>query len=314
MAYTYLNDNQGMPYPFFGYGSLPFPMSVVTGLSLCIRSNDTSMKPVYASSVVITETTVQIAVCRKGDNDNFAELLGIFYANTDGYYTYVPTVGNLDPVYEDQTISPQMLRFVYADLSPVQDISMNGEDVTHTVDMDDVVEHIQMFYSYVRNNIPIILGRYPSYGHIQLGSIPKEAIGSYIGEFYLDPSCVVYMPDDVCGENVAYTVNGLSKPLTQAFTIGCTGLLTLSVEGETVTVGTSYESDTVDLVDVDYTARDKVEFINGTTIYANSANPKPSLELVGMEEASFVPVLLTPTTIVVEVESGTAFPNCYGAT
>ena len=323
MLYTYLNDNQGMPYPFYGHGSLPFPMSVITGISLCIRSEDAAVNPVYASSIVITENTVRLAICKKSAEGE-AVLLGIFYANTDGYYTYIPTMYAGDAVYENQTFGDDVLRYVYADFAPITEQTTEGIATTYMTYMNDVIEHIQVFYSYVRGNLHTILGRSASYGHIQLGTIPKEAVGSYIGEFYLDPSCVLYIPNDVSGHHTAYTINTVTQPVRQTFTIGCTGLLTVSVDAGTARISTVYDADDAELVKLDFETRNRVEFINGTTI---SSSEPPNEELTDLEKDKYIHPRLniqnldtlatwrvahvTDTAITLEIDGNTSFPNCY---
>jgi len=311
MLYTYLNDNQGMPYPFYGGCVLPFPMSVITGLGICIQADGDSAVPLFAGSVVIDATSVRMAICRRLSNDAI-ELVGMFYGNTDGFYTYIPSYIS-DAVYEDQTITPQMLRFVYADYAPVQGSTVSGDSVIYNTELDDIIENMQVFYSFVQANVGTVLGRIASTGFIQLGSIPEAAIGSYFGEFYIDPSCITYMPDAVYGYHTAYIVSGDTYPARQSIDIRASGLLTLSVNGSTATFGTTADANEADLVELENSTRSRISFINGYTISATATDKYPTLTLPDYgDQIKWTVLKNTDKTLILEVEGTTTFPSCYG--
>ena len=345
MLATYLNDNQAMPYPFYGYGSLPFPMSVITGLGICINTNTTpgvSVNALFASSVVITEDAVRVAICRKTVNEDSIELIGMFYANKAGYYTYIPSFVN-DAVYEDQTITPHMLRFVYSDYAPVVEDTtteapipenqMDWDDHTHTIELDAIIEDMQVFYSYVRANVGALPGQIESTGYIQLGSIPESAVGAYTGEFYLDPSCCTYMPDTVYGHHAAYTINKDTYAVGRSLDIMTSGLLTVHIDGTTATFGTTPDADASPLVQLDMAEKKHVTSVKGYTVHATAENPYPVVYITGQTQGDkpvihFEPVVgvlsndtiigggtaaVPDTAVVVAIVGTTAFPNCYGS-
>lgn len=328
MLNTYLNDNQGMPYPFYGVGSLPFPMSVITGLSLCLRSENAANNPLFAKSVVITADSVRMAICRFIGNTDGIELIGMFYANTDGFYTYIPSYIS-DAVYEDQTITPQMLRFVYADYAPIQGSTVSGNETIYNTELDAIIEDMQVFYSYVQANVGTVLSQITSYGHIQLGTIPESAIGTYLGTFYLDPSCVTYMSDAVYGYHTAYSVGYDTYPMNHAFEIRTSGLLTLTVDGSTAYVGVTADYDEAPLMDLGFSTRNIISFINGYTVSALPSNPYPCINFIDLDDKVKWTVISGHTVtgtlvsggtdtyvpndpLIIEVEGTSEFPNCYG--
>lgn len=311
MLYTYLNDNQGMAYPFYGGSALPFPMSVITGLGICIQADGDSAAPLFASSVVIAADSVRLAICRKLNNGNI-ELIGMFYGNTDGFYTYIPSYIS-DAVYEDQTITPQMLRFVYADYAPVQGSTVTEDSVIYNTELDNIIENMQVFYSFIQANVGTVLGRVASTGFIQLGSIPETAVGAYFGEFYIDPTCVTYMPDSVYGYHTAYIVNGDTYPSRQFIDIRVSGLLTLDVVGSTATFNTTTDANAADLVEFEVSTRSRISLINGYTVSATGTDKYPTLTLPDYGDKIKWKVLKnTDTALVLEIEGTTTFPNCYG--
>lgn len=312
MLNTYLNDNQNMSYPFYGNGSLPFAMSVITGLSICLQTEATVHQPLFVSSIVIDKDSVRLAVCRcVSDTDDTKELVGMFYANLAGYYTYIPSYIS-DAVYEDQTITPEMLRFVFADYSPNQATEVVSGGTTYTTEMDDIIENMQVFYSYVQANVGTILGKVTSHGHIQLGSIPEAAIGSYFGEFYLDPSCVTYMPDSVYGYHAAYTVNQDTYPAKQTVEIAVSGLLTTSDNGDTVVIDTTYDADEADLVDLEFSTRSRISRVNGYEIKATRDVPKPYLRFNDLDDKVKWTAKRLDSAVIIELNGTDDFPNCYG--
>lgn len=316
MLNTYLNDNQGMAYPFYGGGSLPFPMSVITGLSICIQDDADTHQPLYVGSVMIDATSVRLAILRHlsdDPDDSAAELIGMFYANMDGFYTYIPSYLT-DAVYEDQTITPQMLRFVYADYAPVQGSTVSGDSVIYNTELDDIIENMQVFYSFVQANVGVILGKTTSHGHIQLGAIPESAIGSYFGEFYLDPSCVVYMPDSVYGYHSAYKVNNDTYAATQAIELRASGLLTLSVNGSTVAFDTVLGANESDLIDFEFSTRSRITGLNGHSIEAIDYEGQyyPEITFKDNYMISWRCVAETSDNLIIGVNGNDTFPNCYG--
>ena len=314
MLNTFVDDNQGMAYPFFGSGALPFPMAVITGIGVCINAGDTdtpyTSEALYVSDVVITEKTVQLSVCRHISGGNGTELVGVFYANTNGYYVYVPSSQLNDEVFEDQTIEPKMLRFVYA-TAP----DMSEEDLTQ------MTRDLQVFYSYVKENSYDTPGTLHSCGYIQLGTIPPEAVGSYKGEFYLDPSCVSYMPDAVFGKHKTYRVNSSLYVAPQCFTIATRGVLDISVTAGTAAFSVSEEAKDLQFTDLGFETRDIVSFIQGYTVAASEMHPYPVLHLTGqtIADAGVIDFAFvsgpavgdnSSDAVVIEITGTSIFPNC----
>ena len=273
MLDTYLNDNQGMAYPFYGVqGSLPFSDAVVTGLGVCISESDTEQTAqtaaVYVADINITESTVQLTLCR--DLSNYVELVGLITASVDGYYTYVQGYQINDEVFEDQTISPQMLRFVYA--TPAELTEAQVEEMTSS---------LQVFYQYVKANAYATPGTLHSTGYLQLGTIPEESIGTYKGKFYLDPSCVTYMPNAVYGKHKTFRVNSGLYPAEQCLAIATAGVLTLSVNGSTACFGLTDNLDDMQFVDLGIDTIDMVTALNGTAVAGSETNKYPIVHLTG---------------------------------
>lgn len=314
MLNTYLNDNQNMPYPFYGNGSLPFAMSVITGLSICLQTESTVHQPLFVSSIVIDKSSVMLAVCRHvSDTDDTEELIGMFYANLAGYYTYIPSYIS-DAVYRDQTITSEMSHFVYADHSSNQTEEVIIGGTTYTNETDDIIENMQVFYNYVQANVGTGLGKVTSHGHIQLGSIPEAAIGSYFGEFYLDPSCVTYMPDSVYGYHTDYTVNQDTYPAKQTVEIALSGLLTTSDNGDTVVIDTTYDADEADLVELEFSTRSRISRVNGYEIKATRDVPRPYLRFNDLDDKAKWTAIYpdSSSAVIIELNGTDAFPNCYG--
>lgn len=310
MLNTYLNDNQSMPYPFYGLGSLPFAMSVITGMGLCIKTSSDDdpetqgINRLFASNVQISKDSVNVAICRKNSLEGF-ELIGMFYARTDGYYMYLPGYAEWqdDAVYEDQTIEPQMLRWVYhGDVDAYNEMIDNDQYVP--------VFNLQTFYSYIASSGDTALSSVMSTGYIQLGSIPEAAIGNYSGEFYLDPSCVTYMPETVYRGYDKYTIGSTEYKAGQRIDLSANGLLRFAVEGGTVFAAETTDADKEQLVELTFEGREQVTGLRGYPIAGTTANPYPTLTLKG--DGNLIRFNVTHQTdpVVIEVIGTTAFPNC----
>jgi len=326
MLYTYLNDNQNMPYPFYGLGSLPFPMSVITGMGLCIKIPDNEeingTNRIYASNVQITTTSVNVAICRETTLGQ-PELLGMFYATTDGYYVYIPGYADYvdDAVYEDYW-TPETLRYVYY---------RNNEEVTDDTTTEETnsflpIYELQVFYAYVVSTTAPNLSWTASTGYIQLGHIPESAVGSYTGKFYLDPSCVTYMPASVYGYHTKMLVKSTEFNTKQKIAISANGLLRLQRDGNNIGIYETLDANDANLVEIPFVYRQQITAINGYTVEGNTENPYPILNITGQPgivdfECSGSTDLrcfiegstVTPSTdpVIIEVIGTNDFPNCY---
>ena len=300
-----------MAYPFFGDRAIPFPTSCITGLGLCIQQDDQalSVEYLFASNVIINSDSVWMSICRKvriEDSDNYAsQLLGLFYANTSGYYIYIPSYV-LDAVYEngDMIVSPEPLRLVYSLFS----------DGVSEEEAEAMVADMQVFYSYIKEDASIINIENRGCGYLLLGTIPENAIGTYAGEFYLDPRCVTYMPDDVLNYHQTYEVDKIGSNASQVFAFNTAGMLGTRIEGTTVSFyrNTAGLEDTPDLVNIQNAYKNRVTGINGYQLGGGTA-AMPELLI----ESNLETVVLTGTSIgtsiIITVDGGETFAPCKGA-
>lgn len=150
-------------------------------------------------------------------------------------------------------------------------------------------------------------------GFLILGTIPETSIGQYNGKYNLDPSCVTYMPTNRYGYYKEVQLQGTRYPIGQTLSIDCNGLL--AITGGTIH-GTE-ESDTQDLFAfterVGYDTR--VTDINGIdTLFDGTTG---TLVLSGGSsidvavQQGFGAYQDNDSVMVVSINGGTAFPNCY---
>lgn len=304
MLHTYLNNNQNMAYPFFGDTALPFPMSCITGLGLCLvqEEGQQDTNSFFASDVVITQNAVWISICRRtGDATG---VIGLMYANTDGYYTYIPS-WVLDAVYEDESMLPKELRYVYAAWQ---------EDFDPSV-VAILTSDMQVFYSYVKYGSGITAERRKGCGYMILGTIPPDAVGIYRGEFYIDPSCITYMPPEVYSIHTSIEADYTSKPAGQLITIEPAGLLSCNLTGGTVTTITFVNTDPENLgyIVLQEDSRQHVTTINGGTIAGSYTKPYPALRITtDIDGVAFRVIDRSDiNTLTIEVNGNHEFPNCY---
>ena len=295
MLNTYLNDNQHRPYPFYGGTTLPFPNCCVTGLGVCLQKDDLADKPIFASVVVISKNSVRVALCRDTKTGSAAEFVGMIYA-TSNYYTYIASSSNSN-VYETNLITDpvDLDRLVYYDVS--------GEDA---------ISSLQVFYSFVESVEEGITRSYvKSTGYMQIGTIPEDAIGVYTGKFYLDPSCVTYMPKVVLGYHTDITVNHNHQEIGHSLVFSASGLLTLSVTGgTTLTFGCLESTDKSILTEAPTRGYDFVTYIYGMTVPVGGV-----LDIRTADSAAGKINIAGTTTksgdVLVTLDGTTLFPNCF---
>ena len=296
MLNTYLNDNQRRPYPFYGGCALPFPMSCITGLGVCLQEDELSGSPVYANVIVISKDSVRVSLCRGGSDDSIGEFIGMVYADTTGFYTYVASSSN-SAVYETYQIP-----------DPV--------DLDRLVFFDDpdTGTALQVFYSYVAavtNGITRSTAK--STGYMQVGTIPEAAIGVYAGKFYLDPTCVTTMPQEVLGYHTEIAANGM-KPVETGHSLEITagGLLTLGVAGGTLHFGALESADEAQLTEYPTRPYSFVTSINGMPVPVGGTlviHYNPADHIVITKQ-----VLPDTEAVLLEIDGTTAYPNCYTET
>lgn len=162
MINTYINDNATVAYPLYGTGYLPFSMSVITGMGVCVLGADSS-DPIYLSSVTIARDAVDVVICRGGT------MLGSMRATlTD------PKAESKIRVFTDTLLS----------------------------------------------------------GYLTLGSITEKDIGSYTGVFYIDPSCIMYLPEAVRAGHTELQINNKYYSIGDVLNITAEGLLTFAPSSE----------------------------------------------------------------------------------
>lgn len=255
MLNTYLNDNQHRPYPLYGGVKLPFPMSCITGLGLCIQNSDNT-NPVYASTIAISKTSIRIAFCRHVSSTEAApEFVGMVYADTTGYYTYVASSSN-STVYEVD------LRPDPVDLNRIVFATFVDPESTAEEYASAVLADMQVFYSFFRD---YDRSGIKSTGYLQVGTIPDDAVGVYTGEFYLDPSCVTFMPASVLGYHTEMVVNNTKQYTGHAIEFAANGLLTVAVDAGTLFFGCIESADENQLNDYPEHDMEFVEFLKGYT-------------------------------------------------
>lgn len=316
MLNTYLNDNQHRPYPFYGGVTLPFPMSCITGLGLCLQQvEDGAHTPIYASVVAVAADSVRVALCRDLDGTgNLAEFIGMLYADTTGAYQYI--AGSEDnAVYETTLITDPVdpERLVFGEIT---DLPYSEEDASR-VSLADM----QIFYAFVRSlyrGMPRSMIHSTAY--MQLGTIPKDAIGVYSGKFYLDPACVVYMSSEVYGYHEVLTANDSEMLVDHTVRLAVTGLLTAKVENGSLVFGCLDSTDNNILNSYPEHGLEFVEYLNGTTtsnLHSLHIDDFTVDTLIDGETVSTTEIAWQvqeiDSTVLLTVKGTTAFPNCYGA-
>lgn len=159
-------------------------------------------------------------------------------------------------------------------------------------------------------------------------SLLKNAYGNYNGKFYLDPSCVTYMPANVYGKLKMLEINGTTYQADQAVDFSCMGGVitmqnpTISADGSSRTATITGSSDVNNFTLVAAAPRNEivVEGINTLAITADTAEattaaPYPAIAfLIDGTAISFNVLkgsMQEPADLVVEIVGDTSFPNCY---
>ena len=341
-----------MPYPFFGYGALPFSMACIVGLGVCVRGDEPiGYGPVVASNIAITKDTINMAIGRRTPLGIF-ELIGTVYATTAGYSVYVSaevytTFGDgssaaqtleqllarwaaqqqiiLEPdrtIYNtpadpDSPVFPVYYRGSTA--SGVTVTSTNGTALS-TFDTASAATSMAVFYRQVVHD-QVIISTAASSGYMVLGTIPAESIGFHEGEFALDPSCTTYMPNTVFGKYTTLCVNGFKYPMEKVLSLEAGGLLAFDVTGTTATLLPE-----VGDMKLSYTTNEDIPHVtslSGVDIKGTTSTPDPTLiiagqtsslaEIINWEWARWsYPNVPSNKILTLELNGTKAFPNCYG--
>lgn len=313
MLNTYLNDNLNTPYPFF-QGQLPFPMTVITGLGLCLHGESNGY-PLYALDVNIGKDFVFLAIGRDSPTNSAGELFGVLWANTSGSYAYFRAVWGYGSQltfwypYWHLVDEPPTTSYEPYDPPPNQEQLQNPVYAPTA----SIMELTRVYFDEVRDirETPSVGGA----GYMTLGTIPAEAVGSYRGKFYLDPSCVRWMPTDVFGYHTSIAEFANKVPLGQRFDISTSGVLSLSVGGSTATV-VAPAADDYTLTSFTTLAEPGVRTINGLFITGETSSCKQLEFRSDLDSVSFSVLQGSqdpdnPLPAVISIEGGTDFPNCY---
>jgi hypothetical protein len=162
-------------------------------------------------------------------------------------------------------------------------------------------------------------------GFMTIGSIPESAVGSYAGTWYIDPSCVFFMPLAVYGNMKQLVVNGSRYNIVKTLNIDTSGPLSvdsvLSVvaeEGEPVMEHTTCTINaTEDASEYTYEFSNSIGYsmvqsINNQSCITTPASPK-TLN-IRIQHSTIQYSLLSNDSTVVLIISGTKdFPNCFEA-
>lgn len=163
-------------------------------------------------------------------------------------------------------------------------------------------------------------------------SMLANSYGSYNGKFYLDPSCVTYMDDDVRGFVKGIVINGATYSVDEHVDFSCSGDL-LKFSDTEITGGTAYTflkadgANSNEFVTLSESGSAPIHAINNMVKRGTQEDPYPTLEIVvgstsseaillhvlspvpTSDEASFE--ITEPHDMLLEIVGTTAFPNCY---
>lgn len=260
MRNTYINDNADVHYPFAVVNSLPFPLSCISGMGVCVYGGLSA--PVYVSSLSITKDYVRVTVC------------------TGHAILCTGSVTRKDP---------------------------NGSAAL--INMSETLEVC---------------------GYICLGIIPDSAIGTYIGTFELDPSCIMNLPAEAYGVHTHIRINKNIYKLEECLLIEAAGLLQCDTSQSFPDVITVV-ADALDarLVRSEYVnAYNLVESVNNAPYKADVTDFSTALRIAAEDHTDIVitcdndvldPKADIPETvedpggaIVLTLDGTHTFPNCYG--
>lgn len=165
-------------------------------------------------------------------------------------------------------------------------------------------------------------------GYLIIGSINDKDIGSHAGTFYLDPSCVVHVPDSVYGVYTKLKVNDKHYALGHNLTISVAGLMSLSSSSGDFVPTLQGKDSVADLVLSSAAflgSYSMVTSINGISplttgedkgqLILNTRHPEAIKLLLDTSTATTVSTEDTSDTVggavLLTIIGTTQFPNCY---
>lgn len=316
MLNTYLNDNLNTPYPFFE-GQLPFPMSCITGLGICLHGEPNNY-PLYALDVSIGKDFVFMAIGRDSATNVAGELFGIIWAKTDGTYAYFQSVWEYG---SELTFWYPYIHYTAAPNATIIDPYNPPPDNEHLENpvyiQPEEAQMIRVYFSrHTETNME--MSHVGGTGYMTLGSIPSDAVGTYKGKFYLDPSCIRWMPTTVFGYHTSITEFAQSTLLDQRFDLSASGILSMDITGNTVTL-TAPEADSYTLTEFPDATEPGVKTINGFSVVngihklvIQSGRSDVSLSILQADPiAAKEKDRVAELAPVICIEGSTDFPNCY---
>ena len=153
---------------------------------------------------------------------------------------------------------------------------------------------------------------YPSVsGYLLLGSLDGVVPASYSGVFYIDPSCVVYLPEAVYTYHTEIEINNNIYLLGSSLDINASGLLQLDAVGqlEGTPSSASMPLTSADTLDTS----DRVLSINGMSVGEGSEHKTLTIGTSCSSAITFTAMELGTSFVVLSAHGSQKFPNCYSA-
>ena len=157
-----------------------------------------------------------------------------------------------------------------------------------------------------------------------LGDIPSSVKNSYVGKFYIDPSCITKVPLSVYGYHDTIICNKISYTLDDTLTIDTSGVIKVERNNLMYYVSTTPAADSLNLIDKT-TIKDSnmVNSINGLNVRTGAIDKIAIVDITIAQEllnTSNNGYILTATNskpdndsdvFVLMLNGGKMFPNCY---
>lgn len=161
-------------------------------------------------------------------------------------------------------------------------------------------------------------------GFMSIGSIPESAIGSYSGTWYIDPSCVFFMPLAVYGNLKQVVVNGSRYDIVKSLSINTSGPLTVdSVAEISAEAGQPVSETTTCTINATGAASEytydfpssigysMVQSVNNQSCITTQLVPTKTLTIRILHSTIQYEVITNDTVIVLVIKGTKDFPNCF---
>lgn len=158
-------------------------------------------------------------------------------------------------------------------------------------------------------------------GFVELGSIPEEAYGLYTGKFWIDPSCISFVPQKVMRLGIHNIMVGDTPVDTdQCLNIHTAGLLksTLGRRTDTPTYNINIDTDAMNNADL-YTLLDErnynmVNSINGVSTATDFTKNGSTLSITSGSNSIELSATQNGNAIIVSIKGNNQFKNCFKQT